>query len=68
MTAAAAGCYAAVVRADRTLDLGWGRGMIPLVLQRVEIAAERPLVFEVVPSADLGRTLTAMAGKLKVLC
>ncbi len=65
---AAAGCYVAVVRGDLTLDLGWGRSTVPLGPQRVEIAAERSVVFDVVSSPYLRQTPKAMEGKLQVIC
>ncbi len=64
--AGAAGIYALVVRGALTLDLGIGRRVRPLGPQRVEIAAPRDVVFDVVAS-PYRRTPRAMRDKLEVL-
>jgi hypothetical protein len=65
--AAAAGAYVGVVTGRVTVDLGWGRSRRSLGPLVVTIAAPRDLVFDVIAGPYLGRTPTAMAGKLRVL-
>ena len=65
--AAAAGVYVGTVTGRLTVDLGWGRSRRPLGPLTVTIAAPRELVFDVIAAPYLGRTPTAMAGKLRVL-
>jgi hypothetical protein len=65
--AAAAGAYVGVVTGRVTVDLGWGRSRRPLGPLVVPIAAPREVVFDVIASPYLGRTPTALAGKLRVL-
>ena len=64
--AGAAGLYAAVVRGALTLDLGIGRRTRALGPQRVQIAAPREVVFDVV-AGPYRRTPRAMSHKLEVL-
>ena len=66
LLAGAGGLYLATVRGSLTLDLGVGRRTRPLGPQRVQIAAPRELVFEIV-EAPYRRTPRAMADKLEVL-
>lgn len=65
--AAVAGGYVLVVRGDLTLDVGWGRSTLALGPQRVDIAAPRAVVFEVISAPYLGRTPKAMDRKLEVI-
>jgi hypothetical protein len=65
--AAAAGAYLGVVTGRVTVDLGWGRSRRPLGPLVVTIAAPREVVFDVIAAPYLGRTPTALAGKLRVL-
>ena len=66
LLAGAGGLYLATVRGSLTLDLGVGRRTRALGPQRVQIAAPRELVFEVV-EGPYRRTPRAMADKLEVL-
>ncbi len=66
IAAGAAGLYALVVRGSLTLDTGVGRRVRPLGPQRVQIAAPRQVVFEVI-AAPYKRTPRAMKEKLEVL-
>jgi len=63
----AALAYALVVRGAVTLDLGFGRRLRPLGPLRVNIAAPRETVFDVIAAPYLGRTPRAMGAKLEVL-
>ena len=65
--AAAAGAYVGVVTGRVTVDLGWGRSRRALGPLVVTIAAPREVVFDVIAAPYLGRTPTALAGKLRVL-
>ena len=65
--AGAATGYVLVVRGALTLDLGLGRSVRPLGPLRVEIAAPRETVFDVVADPYLGRTPRAVAERLEVL-
>jgi hypothetical protein len=65
--AAAAGAYVGVVSGRVTVDLGWGRSRRPLGPLVVTIAAPREVVFDLIAAPYLGRTPTALAGKLQVL-
>jgi hypothetical protein len=67
VVAAGAGLYVGTVTGRLTVDLGWGRSRRPLGPLTVTIAAPRELVFDVIAGPYLGRTPTAMAGKLRVL-
>jgi hypothetical protein len=60
------GVYALVVRGALTVDLGIGRRTRPLGPQRVEIAAPREVVFDVI-AGPYRRTPRAMRHKLEVL-
>ena len=66
LAAGLAGLYALVVRGALTLDLGLGRRTRALGPQRVQIAAPRDVVFEVI-AAPYRRTPRAMRDKLEVL-
>jgi hypothetical protein len=65
--ALAAGVYALLVRGALTIDLGVGRRMRALGPVRVDIAAPREVVFDVVAAPYLGRTPAAMKDKLEVI-
>jgi hypothetical protein len=65
--AAAAGAYVGVVTGRVTVDLGWGRSRRALGPLVVTVAAPREVVFDVIAAPYLGRTPTALAGKLRVL-
>ena len=67
VVAAGTGLYVGTVTGRLTVDLGWGRTRRPLGPLTVTIAAPRELVFDVIAAPYLGRTPTAMAGKLRVL-
>ena len=59
--------WALVVRGSLSPDLGLGRRYRPLGPLRLEIAAPRDVVFDVVSSPYLGRTPRALRTKLEVL-
>jgi hypothetical protein len=59
--------WALVVRGSLSLDLGIGRRYRPLGPVRVDIAAQRAVVFDVVAQPYLGRTPRALSAKLEVL-
>jgi hypothetical protein len=69
--AAAAGAgalaWALVVRGAVTVDLGLGRRYRPLGPLRIEIAAPRELVFDVVSHPYLGRASRALREKVEVI-
>ena len=65
--AAAAAGYVGLVTGACPIDLGVGRRTRPLGPQRVEMAAPRELVFDLIAEPYLGRTPRAMADKLRVL-
>ncbi len=58
--AGAAAVYTQVVRGALTIDLGVGRRIRPLGPIRVQIAAERETVFDVIAGPYLGKTPRAM--------
>ncbi len=64
--AGAYGCYVMLARGAVTIDLGIGREVRPLRTIRLEIAAPRETVFDVVAGPYLRRTPRAMAEKLEV--
>jgi hypothetical protein len=59
--------WALVVRGSVTVDLGLGRRHRPLGPLRVEIAASRDVVFDVVSHPYLGRASRALRAKVEVL-
>jgi hypothetical protein len=59
--------YVGLVTGACPVDLGVGRRTRPLGPQRVEMAAPRELVFDLIAEPYLGRTPRAMADKLRVL-
>ncbi len=59
--------WALVVRGALSPDLGLGRRYRPLGPLRLEVAAPREVVFDVVSSPYLGRTPRALRTKLEVL-
>jgi Polyketide cyclase / dehydrase and lipid transport len=59
--------WALVVRGSVTVDLGLGRRYRPLGPLRIEIAAPRELVFDVVSHPYLGRASRALRAKVEVL-
>jgi hypothetical protein len=65
--AALSGLWALLVRGSLTLDLGIGRRHRRLGPLRVEVAAPRELVFEVVSHPYLGRASHAIREKVEVL-
>lgn len=65
--AVAAAGYLGLVTGACPVDLGVGRRTRPLGPQRVEMAAPRELVFDLIAEPYLGRTPRAMADKLRVL-
>jgi hypothetical protein len=65
--AVAAAGYVGLVTGALPVDLGVGRRTRPLGPQRVEMAAPRELVFDLIAEPYLGRTPRAMADKLRVL-
>jgi hypothetical protein len=64
--AGAGGLYVLVARGAVTIDLGVGREVRPLRSIKLQIAAPRETVFDVVSAPYLGRTPRAMAAKLQV--
>jgi hypothetical protein len=65
--AVAAAGYVGLVTGACPIDLGVGRRTRLLGPQRVEMAAPRELVFDLIAEPYLGRTPRAMADKLRVL-
>jgi hypothetical protein len=59
--------YVGLVTGAVPVDLGVGRRTRPLGPQKLEIAAPRELVFDLIAEPYLGRTPRAMADKLRVL-
>lgn len=59
--------YVLVVRGALTLDLGLGRRVRPLGPIRIEVAAPRETVFDVIAAPYLHKTPRAMRAKLDVL-
>ena len=59
--------YRLVASGQLTLDLGYGRRLLPLGPVTRSIDAPRETVFDVIASPYLGRTPRAMAGEIEVL-
>jgi hypothetical protein len=59
--------YLGLVTAAVPVDLGVGRRHLPLGPLRVDIAAPRELVFDILATPYLGRQTRAMADKIRIL-